>query len=407
MDGRRGTAIGRRSVECVIHTGGGIITTTVRRCALVLAMAALCGAALAQQEPRYDGGLPEDVNPGSLNRLPARAPNSSDAPFGAAAIRLHGSGVNVRWESPLGRPLMELAILTTAREHDQPYEWSLHEMEAIAVGLDPDVIDVVRHGRPLTGLPDEEEVIIQVGREIFGSHHLSSETYRRAVTLLGDSNLVDVVELMGRYAGTAARLTAFNQHMPLGWPQFLPLPFTLSDDIDSDSRSRLPLLRGPAERRQTAPSLYGRTLSPGGTGPGHIRRHGAGLASLEANVARPLLDLAILVTAREYDAQYEWTLAELTAIEDGLSTAVIDVVRHREPVTGLADKEATLITFGRELFGAHNVRAETYANAVQLFGPTDLVDLVGLMGQHAADTALLIAFDQRLPAGQQPLLTMP
>ena len=229
---------------------------------------------------------------------------------------------------PLGRPLMELAILTTAREHDQPYEWSLHEMEAVAVGLDPEVIEVVRHRRPLTGLGDKEAVIIQVGREIFGRHHVTSDTYRRAVTLLGESNLVDVVDLMARYAGTAARLTAFNQHMPRGWPQFLPLPFTLPGDIDPDSRSRLPLIRGPAERRQTTPSLYGRTLSPEGTGPGHIRRHGAGRASLKANVPRPLVDLAILVTAREYDVQYDWTVTELAAIEGGLHAAVIG---HRPP----------------------------------------------------------------------------
>jgi len=62
----------------------------------------------------------------------------------AAAIRSHRSGVDVRWENKVGRTLSELAILATAREHDQPYEWSLHEMEAIAVGLDPAVIDVVR-----------------------------------------------------------------------------------------------------------------------------------------------------------------------------------------------------------------------------------------------------------------------
>ena len=147
---------------------------------------------------------------------------------------------------------------------------------------------------------------------------MSSDTYRQAATLLGESTLVDVVALMGQYAGTAARLTAFNQHMPPGWPQFLPLPFTLPDDIDADSRSRLPLIRGPAERRQTRPSLYGRPLSLEGTGPGHIRRHGAGLASLEAHVGRPLLDLVILVTAREYDAQYDWTITELDAIKNGL-----------------------------------------------------------------------------------------
>ena len=325
-------------------------------------------------------------------------------PMGAAAIRLHGSGVNVRLESALGRPLTELAILTTAREHDQPYEWSLHEMEAVAIGLDPDVIDVVRHRRPPTGLDGQEVVIIQVGREIFGSHHVSSDTYRRAVALLGESNLVDVVSLMAQYAGTAARLTAFNQQMPPGWIQFLPLPFTLSDDIDADSRSRLPVIRGP-ERQRTI--LYDRTTTPEGTGPGHIGRHGAGRASLEANVARPLLDLAILVTAREYDVQYTWTVTELAAIENGLEAAVIDIVRDRRPVTGLADKEAALITFGRELLGTHNVSAETYANAVKRFGTANLVDLVGLMAQHVNDAALLIAFNQHLPAGWQPLLTMP
>ena len=122
---------------------------------------------------------------------------------------------------------------------------------------------------------------------------------------------------------------------------------------------------------------------------------------------RPLLDLAILVTAREYDVQYTWTVTELAAIENGLEAAVIDIVRDRRPVTGLADKEAALITFGRELLGTHNVSAETYANAVKLFGTANLVDLVGLMAQHVNDAALLIAFDQHVPAGRQPLLTMP
>src|SRR4051812_41537154 len=86
--------------------------------------------------------LPRDVRAESRSRLPLGKP---DAPQGAAGIRLHGSGVVVRWNSSLGRALTELAILTSAREHDQPYEWSLHELEGIAVGLNPAVIDVVRN----------------------------------------------------------------------------------------------------------------------------------------------------------------------------------------------------------------------------------------------------------------------
>jgi 4-carboxymuconolactone decarboxylase len=379
------------------------------------ALLASVGATFVSGAPGAPGAqtgaaaLPADVNPDSRNRLATAAPDPAGGAAAAAnAIRSAGTGVNARWESPVGRPLLELAILITAREHDAPFEWSLHEMEAVAVGLDPAVIDVVRNREPMSGLGDREAVIIQAGREIFGEHRLSQETYRRAVELFGEANYVDVVDLMARYAGTAARLAAFNQQMPPGWPQFLPLPFTPPDDLDPRSRSRLPLTPSPAEQLRSTPSLYGRTLSPQGTGPGQIGSHGAGRASLEANVARPLLDLAILVTARAYDVQYAWTLTEPAAVENGLDPNVIDVVREGGPVAGLGDKEAALITFGRELFGPHTVSPETYANAVEAVGgTTNLVDLVGLMAQHVSDATLLIAFDQHLPEGRAPLLTMP
>src|SRR3989475_11679106 len=195
----------------------------------------------------------------SGNRLPVI---SGQPLTGAAAIRLHGSQGNVRFQSSVGRDLTELAILTAARECDQPYEWSLHEMEAVAVGLDPAVIDVVRHRKPLAGVGDKEAVIVQLDREIIGKHKLSSETYARALKLLGESDLVDIVLLMAQYAGTATRLTAFNQQMPPQMKQFLPLPFTPPDDIYPDSRSRLPLIK---TQTQAPASLYSRELAPTGT----------------------------------------------------------------------------------------------------------------------------------------------
>ena len=384
-----------------------VLASAVAVCLVTLLAAA--GVASASGAPGTQSSLPADVNTDSRSRLSIPAPDPAGGPAAAAdAIRGAGTGLNARWESPVGRPLLELAILITAREHDAPFEWSLHEMEAVAVGLDPDVIDVVRNRESLTGLGDEDAVIIQAGREIYGEHHLSAETYRRAVDLFGEANFVDVVDLMARYAGTAGRLAAFNQHMPPGWPQFLPLPFTQPDDVDPRSRSRLPLLPAPEQTLRSTPSLYGRTLSPQGTGPGQIRGHGAGRESLEANVARPLLDLAILVTARAYNDQYTWTLTEPAAVDNGLDPAVIDVVRSGGSVAGLGDKEAALIEFGRQLFGPHTVTSETYASALEAVGgSTNLVDLVDLMAQHVSDAVLLIAFDQHLPAGVEPLLTMP
>jgi 4-carboxymuconolactone decarboxylase len=350
-----------------------------------------------------EGKFLKQLDPADSNRLSAAA-SASNTQNAAAAIRLRGSQRNIRWDSPLGRVLTELAILTAAREHDQPYEWSLHEMEAIAVGLNPAVIDVVRHRKALTGVAEKESTLIQIGREIFGTHRLSSETYARALRLFGETNLIDLMDLMANYAATATRLTAFNQQLPPGWKQFLPLPFTPPDDIHPDSRSRLPLIRSQSPTPAATPALYSRTLAPEGTGPAQIRRHGAGLKSLESGVGRRLMGLAILLTAREHDAQYQWTMNEPVAIQDGLEPSIIALVRDRKPLSGLAERDAALIEFARELFGKHNVSRQTYARALKVFGERDLVDLVDLMAQQTADSVLLAAFDQQLPVGQKPLL---
>jgi 4-carboxymuconolactone decarboxylase len=371
----------------------------------------------------HAGQLPNDVHPVSRSRLPPvdrgeldtarreayesalQTADSGGGSMGVAALRFHGSGTDLRFSGPLGRRLTELAILTTAREHDQPYEWALHELDALAVGLDEVLIDVVRHRRPISGVGDPEAIIMEVGRELFTTRRLGSDTYARALMRLGKTNLVDLIDLVGRYASTAATLTAFNQQMPMGWRQSLPLPFTYPEDIYPDSRSRLPLRPGPYQTSVSA--LYGRMASPGGLGPGQIRAYGDGLLTLEARIGERLIMLAILATARAHDSQYEWTMYEPVALAADLEPELIDIIRHRRPLIGVDEMDAALITFARELFGAHNVGAETYARVARAFSLRDLVDVVGLMGQHAADAAVLEAFDQHLPEGRQPLLPIP
>ena len=85
--------------------------------------------ASAAREPTF----PTDVHAESRNRLSGRFSNTSSVEDVVAEIQQRGMG-HARWASPLGRGLTELAILVTGREHDQPYEWSLHELEAVAVG---------------------------------------------------------------------------------------------------------------------------------------------------------------------------------------------------------------------------------------------------------------------------------
>ena len=147
---------------------------------------------------------------------------------GPAGLRLHSLRSReleyLRYETELGRRLTELAILVTAREMDQQFEWTLHEREALAEGLEPEIIDLVRFRRPVEGLDDKESVIVLLGRELFQTHRLSPEVFAQAHALFGTKTLVDLVCLMGNYAGTALLLTAFDQQLPEGMEPGLPIP---------------------------------------------------------------------------------------------------------------------------------------------------------------------------------------
>ncbi len=388
----------------------------MKRWPLIAATALLTLCAVKRNFAQSDP-LPKDVNADSRNRLSLLNPenaserakrtydnainNFAGVPPRGPLMRLHASPVqNLQMQSPLGLDLSQVAILVTGREHDQPYEWSLHELQALSVSLDPAVIEVIRRKLPVSKIGKKEAAIIEVGREIFRTHKLRSDTYARALRVLGETGLVDSVALMSDYARVCASLTAFNQQMPPGFKQFLPLPFALPDDIHADSRNRLPLI---ASNPANPGVLYSRPMTPEGTGPVQIARHGGGLKSLQANVSRRDIDLAILITAREHDSQYDWTVNEVASIKDGLEPAVIDIVRNRKPPAGLSEKDASLIEFGREMFSKHSVATPTYARVVKIFGERNLVDLVAVMGQHAGEATMLAAFDQHLPKGQPPL----
>jgi hypothetical protein len=83
---------------------------------------------------------------------------------------------------------------------------------------------VVRLKKPLTGVPEKEAAMIQLGREMFQKHRVSSETYARALKALGEKNLVDMCVLMGDYAETAILLTVNDVRLPHDQPALLPVP---------------------------------------------------------------------------------------------------------------------------------------------------------------------------------------
>jgi hypothetical protein len=396
---------------------------------LVLVVAIARTVAVAQTA----GSLSPDVYPDSRNRLPlvkrdeltAERQKAYDAAFattkstaglqGEAGIRLHGAAADIRFESPLGRRLTELAIIVGARHAEQNFEWTLHVEEALRQGLEMPIIDVVRYKKPTEGVPglgDKESAIINVGREMAEQHFVSPVTFAHALKALGRGNLVDMVVTMATRANETA-LIWVDQHLPLDWQEKAPMGINIipaPPDIFPKSRSRL------RQKEGQRPGTPGRTLSPDGMGPGQIALHSAEGKFLDAIVGPRLRELAVLVTARELDQQVLWTEHEPIARKLGLSSATIEVVRDRKPmsVTGgldvkplpldLDEKVGIIIAMGRQLLSRHHVAPETYVRAVELFGDREALDLATEIGDHAATAGILNAFDQQLPPGVMPLL---
>jgi 4-carboxymuconolactone decarboxylase len=193
----------------------------------------------------------------------------------------------------------------------------------------------------------------------------------------------------------------------------------LPPDVDPQSLSRLPLRRRE-DLDEDGRRFYDAAVAPGSRtlvglrGPSGIWLHSPRLGErvrtvnqylrFETGLPRRLTELAILVTARELDNQFEWTAHEPAALADGLAQAIIDVVKHRRPADGLPPEESVIIAFGREAFRDRKVRPETFARAVQLFGREGVVNLAALMGNYAMTAVILDAVDQQLHPEREPLL---
>ncbi|MEK9646585.1 MAG: hypothetical protein VW547_13680, partial [Alphaproteobacteria bacterium] len=113
-------------------------------------------------------------------------------------------------------------ILVTAREHDCQFEWAAHEAEAKKEGVSDEIIEIVRRRLPADGLDEADAAIIAFGRELFGDHAVSSGTYARVAALFDRRSLVNLVNLMGMYAMTAAVLISFDTQLPDGVEPGLP-----------------------------------------------------------------------------------------------------------------------------------------------------------------------------------------
>jgi 4-carboxymuconolactone decarboxylase len=186
-------------------------------------------------------------------------------------------------------------------------------------------------------------------------------------------------------------------------------------DLDPDSRARLPYVKRAdldAAGQQIYDVLPGRR--PNGTLNGPLA-----FAAYSPAVAKALFDLhnaavagtltpharelAILVACRETNYDLEWNAHEPSAVKAGVDASVIEAVRQNRALTGMDEKDAVVVRFGRQLFTDKKVDSATFAKAVEFFGKRGAMDLVAVMNTYAASGFYAIAVDEHMAPGQKTL----
>jgi len=174
--------------------------------------------------------------------------------------------------------------------------------------------------------------------------------------------------------------------------------------------ARLPIVKRDQVPEQFRQAFDEMTAASGGvitSGPGSItinspemarrRNHVTSYLRYETTFPKSIQELAIITTARAMDCPYIWNAHTPAARQAGVSDAVIDALRERQPLPSMSADEAAIVNYATEFFQTHKVSQQTFQAALDQFGAQHLTELTALMGNYAQTAFFLNAFEVQLP----------
>ena len=124
-----------------------------------------------------------------------------------------------------------------------------------------------------------------------------------------------------------------------------------------------------------------------------------------SSVPPKLNELAILVVAKHWSAEYVWNAHHNAAVRLGIPAETVEAIRTGKRPTGMEKDVESIYNFASEFMSKREVSDATLQAARKtLGGDRGLVDLVGTMGLYQI-SSMMVAMDQTpLPAGTKPYL---
>jgi 4-carboxymuconolactone decarboxylase len=119
----------------------------------------------------------------------------------------------------------------------------------------------------------------------------------------------------------------------------------------------------------------------------------------KTSLPKRLNEMAILLEARIWDAQYEWWAHEPLARKAGVPEAIIADIRNGKRPASMQPDEAIVYDFVTELLHKRSLSDETFAKAKQVLGEQQVVDLAAVTGFYVMVSSVIAAGRVGIPDG--------
>jgi 4-carboxymuconolactone decarboxylase len=126
------------------------------------------------------------------------------------------------------------------------------------------------------------------------------------------------------------------------------------------------------------------------------------LVRFHSTLAPRLFELAVLVTAQHWKAQFEWYAHAPLARKAGLGEDTIAAIQAGARPSFAAADEAAVYDFATELYARRRVGDAAYAAALAHLGERGVVELVGILGYYALVSMTLNVFGIDVPQAAPP-----
>jgi 4-carboxymuconolactone decarboxylase len=122
----------------------------------------------------------------------------------------------------------------------------------------------------------------------------------------------------------------------------------------------------------------------------------------ESVLGTKLTELVILLAARDWTQQFEWTAHYERALKAGLKQETVNAIAQGRRPAGMMEDEEIVFDFWSELEHNKSVSDATYDRAVKKFGEPGVVSITALNGYYAMLAMVLnVARTPVLPANAQ------